>query len=91
MAEMTVSEAREGFSDLLGRVQHGGEDITIVKHGKPVAVVISAEAYAFYEALEDAQLIREIKAERAKPDYDPNDRMSHDALWAELLAEDAAE
>ena len=26
MAEMTVSEAREGFSDLLGRVQHGGED-----------------------------------------------------------------
>ena len=91
MITATVSEARENLSDLLGKVQHGGEDITIVKHGKPVAVMISVEAYAFYEGLEDAELVREIRAEEADPNYDPNDRISHEELWSELLAENAAE
>ena len=90
MPEMTVSEARDKFSDLIGKVQHGQEDITIMKHGKPVAVVISVEAYAFYEALEDAELGREVAAIYADPNYDPNDTISHEELWAELNAEDAA-
>lgn len=90
MPEMTVSEAREKFSDLIGKVQHGQEDITIMKHGKPVAVVISVEAYAFYEALEDAELGREVAAIYADPNYDPSDTVSHEELWAELNAEDAA-
>ena len=90
MPEVTVSELREGMSDLLGRVQHGGEDITVMKHGKPVAVLISAHAYAFYEALEDAELIREIEAERARPGYDANDTISAEDLYAELRARDAA-
>ncbi len=34
MIEVTVSEARERLADLLGKVQHGGEDVTIKKHGK---------------------------------------------------------
>ena len=37
MIEVTVTEARENLADLLGKVQHGGEDVTIKKHGKPVA------------------------------------------------------
>ena len=90
MPEMTVSEARDKFSDLIGKVQHGQEDITIMKHGKPVAVVISVEAYAFYEALEDAELGREVAAIYADPNYDPSDTVSHEELWAELNAEDAA-
>ncbi|KAF0115660.1 MAG: hypothetical protein FD150_947, partial [Rhodobacteraceae bacterium] len=34
MIEVTVSEARENLADLLGKVQHGHEDVTIKKHGK---------------------------------------------------------
>ncbi len=36
---MTVSEARAGLPQLLDRVL-GGEEVTITRHGKPVAVVI---------------------------------------------------
>ena len=87
----TVSEAREHLSDLLGKVQHGGEDVTIVKHGKPVAVLISAAAYAFYEELENAQLIREIEAEHADPSYDPKDVISAEELFAQMRLEDGVE
>ncbi|MBC7739459.1 MAG: type II toxin-antitoxin system Phd/YefM family antitoxin, partial [Candidatus Saccharibacteria bacterium] len=44
MITATVSELPETISDLLGKVQHGGEDVTIVKHGRPVAVLVSVEA-----------------------------------------------
>jgi prevent-host-death family protein len=91
MIEVTVSELRERVSDLLGQVQHGREDVTIMKHGKPVAVVIPVEAYEFYEKLWDEQMLRELAEERASPDYDPNDTMPHEEFWAELLKQDAAE
>ncbi|OZA19715.1 MAG: hypothetical protein B7Y02_00495 [Rhodobacterales bacterium 17-64-5] len=88
MIEVTVSQARERLADLLGKVQHGGEDVTIKKHGKPVAVLISAEAMEYYERLEDAELAREVAAIYADPDYDPNDTVPHEEVWAELLAAD---
>ena len=91
MIEVTVSEARERLADLLGKVQHGGEDVTIKKHGKAVAVMISPEAMAYYERLEDAELAREVAAIYADPDYDPNERFSHEEVWAELLAADRSD
>lgn len=91
MIEVTVSEARENLADLLGKVQHGGEDVTIKKHGKPVAVLISAQAMEYYERLEDEELAREVAAMYADPNYDPNDTISHEDLWAEILAEDRAD
>jgi antitoxin (DNA-binding transcriptional repressor) of toxin-antitoxin stability system len=39
MAVMTVSEARAALPEVLNRVE-GGEEITITRHGRPVAVVI---------------------------------------------------
>jgi antitoxin (DNA-binding transcriptional repressor) of toxin-antitoxin stability system len=39
MAVMTVSEARAALPEVLDRVE-GGEEITITRHGRPVAVVI---------------------------------------------------
>ena len=90
MITKTVSEAREGLSDLLAKVQHGGEDVTILKHGKPVAVMISVEAMAYYDALEDAELGKMVAEIYADPAYDPKDVVSHDAFWAELHAEDQA-
>ena len=90
MTTVTVSEARENLADLLGRVQYGREDVTILKHGKPVAVMISPEAMAHYEALEDAELSKMVQDIYDDPNYDPNDVISHEELWAELQAEDAA-
>ena len=40
---MTVSEARAALPSLLTRVD-GGEEITITRHGKPVAVVVRPDA-----------------------------------------------
>jgi len=90
MITVTVSEAREKMADLLGQVQYGREDVTILKHGKPVAVMISLEAMAHYEALEDAELSKMVQDIYEDPNYDPNDVISHEELWAELQAEDAA-
>ena len=91
MITATVSQARENLSDLLGKVQHGGEDITIVKHGKPVAVMISVEAMAYYEALENAELAKmgaEAYAEYLK---DPSKAKSLEEYLAEDAARDAAQ
>lgn len=56
-----------------------------------MAVVIPVEAYGFYEALWDAQMIREIKEHEASPDHDPNDRISAEDFFAQLRTEDAAQ
>ena len=91
MPEMTVSEAREKFSDLIGRVHHGGEDVTILRHGKPVAVMISAEAYAYYEALEDADLAKAGAAAYAEYLADPSAARTIEEIIAEDAVKAAAE
>ncbi len=80
----TVSQARENLSDLLGKVVHGREDVTIVRHGKPVAVMISVEAMAYYEALENAELARMGAEAYAEYLEDPGKAVSHEELWAEI-------
>ena len=91
MITATVSEAREHLSDLLGKVQHGGEDVTIVKHGKPVAVLISAEAMAYYAALEDAELSKLAAASYAEYLADPSKARTLEQYLAEEAARNAAE
>ena len=91
MITVTVSQAREGLSDLLGKVQHGHDDVMIMRHGKPVAVMIPVHAYEFYENLADEQLLREIAADEARPDYDPNDTIAAEDFFARLRLEDAAQ
>ena len=39
MAVMTISEARAALPEVLNRVAEG-EEITITRHGRPVAVVV---------------------------------------------------
>jgi antitoxin (DNA-binding transcriptional repressor) of toxin-antitoxin stability system len=43
MATMTVSEARAALPELLNRVL-AGEEVTITRHGQPVAVVVRPDA-----------------------------------------------
>jgi prevent-host-death family protein len=91
MITVTVSQAREKLSDLLGKVQHGREDVTIERHGKPVAVMISVEAMAYYEALEDAELAKLGNEAYAEYLADPGKSKTLTQYLAEAAANDAAE
>jgi len=44
MAMMTISEARAALPEVLDRVA-GGEEVTITRHGRPVAVVIRPDIF----------------------------------------------
>lgn len=43
MATMTISEARAALPEVLDRVDKG-EEVTITRHGRPVAVVVRPDA-----------------------------------------------
>lgn len=43
MKKMSVRDARENFASLLTQVEQEGEEITILRHGKPVARVTRLE------------------------------------------------
>ena len=43
---MSVREARAHFADVLGSVYHTGEPVVVERNGKPVAVLISPDAFA---------------------------------------------
>jgi antitoxin (DNA-binding transcriptional repressor) of toxin-antitoxin stability system len=67
MAMMTVSEARAALPEVLDRVA-GGEEVTITRHGRPVAVVIRPDilrARRVGGALDDAERIHELLTEAA--------------------------
>lgn len=91
MIEVTVSEARERLADLLGQVEHGREQVTITRHGRPVAVIVTMEDLAFMESAEDAFWRMQLDEECARPDYDPNERYSAEEVFAELAKGEAAE
>ena len=46
---VNVTEARDNFSELLGRVKFGEDIVTVEKKGKPYAVIISPEQYEAYQ------------------------------------------
>ncbi len=60
---MTVSEARTALPDLLTRVE-GGEEVTITRHGRPVAVLVRPDALRrrSHSAMQEAERIRELVA-----------------------------
>jgi prevent-host-death family protein len=91
MIEVTVSEARDNLADLLGKVEHAHAQVTITRHGKPVAAIVTMEDLAFMESAEDAFWRKQLDEERARPDYDPNERYSFDEVVAELAKGEAAE
>lgn len=67
MAMMTISEARAALPEVLDRVA-GGEEVTITRHGRPVAVVIRPDilwSRRVGGALDDAERIHELLSEAA--------------------------
>jgi antitoxin (DNA-binding transcriptional repressor) of toxin-antitoxin stability system len=64
---MTVSEARAALPEVLDRVA-GGEEVTITRHGRPVAVVVRPDilwSRRARGALNDAERVHELLAEAA--------------------------
>lgn len=59
---MNVSEARAALSQILDRVD-SGEEVTITRHGKPVAVLVRPDRLRVRradEALADAATVRDV-------------------------------
>lgn len=69
---MSAKEARDKFSDVLGRAYYKNEPTIVEKQGKPMAVVISLEQYERYRQQETQELFAAIHAidERMR-DADP--------------------
>ena len=62
MTQLTISEARAALPDLVTRVE-GGAEITITRHGRPVAVLVSPENWhtrRAHDALADADRIQDL-------------------------------
>ena len=91
MIEVTVSGLREQLAELLGRVQFGEEVVHINRHGKPVAVIISAKEFDFLEYCEGLHWAKEVEKMQADPDYDPSDVVSARDLFATMRAEEMAD
>ena len=67
MTSMSASEARAALPELLNRVEDG-EEITITRHGRPVAVLIRPDALRVRHAevvLDEAAQIHNLLAEAA--------------------------
>ncbi len=67
MVMMNVSEARSALPDLLSRVE-GGEEVTITRHGRPVAVLVRPDALRSRRARADqdgAEAIHQLLAAAA--------------------------
>jgi antitoxin (DNA-binding transcriptional repressor) of toxin-antitoxin stability system len=70
MASMSSSEARAALPEILDRVL-AGEEITITRHGQPVAVVVRPDTITTRRAdraLADAERLRELLRRGASVD-----------------------
>lgn len=53
MPKLSVSQAREGLSETVSRVQYRGERVVLERHGKAVAALVPIEDYRLLEEIED--------------------------------------
>jgi prevent-host-death family protein len=78
MAQVSITEARNALTHLIHAAERG-EAIHITRHGKPVAVLLSTEAYEQLKAQEQkTDFWQAIQAWRAQASFD----------WPELTPEE---
>ncbi len=91
MSTLKASDFREGFSDTLDRVEHHGERVTIERHGKPAAVLVSVADAEILREIEDRLDIETAAAVRARGEGTlPWDQVSRELAHEDLTAEDLA-
>jgi prevent-host-death family protein len=88
MVMITASEARAALPDLLSRVE-GGEEVTITRHGRPVAVLVRPDALRSRRAqasLDGAEKIHQLLAgaQAAPPEGTGLTEARADELIAEI-------
>lgn len=87
---LSVSEARDQLADVIGRVQFGGERVTLQRRGKPVAVIVSVKDVEVLDRLEDHFDLMEAREALAELERDGGRTYSLDEVLAEIEAEEEA-
>jgi prevent-host-death family protein len=85
---ITASDARAALPDLLSRVE-GGEEVTITRHGRPVAVLVRPDALRSRRArvaLDGAERVHQLLA-ASTPATLPEGAGLTEARAEELIAE----
>lgn len=81
---VSLSDARNGLSDLVNRARYGGERVHLSSRGKPVAVLLSVEDFEALEALEDATDAQAFREGMDEWEADGRKTISADDMRAEL-------
>jgi prevent-host-death family protein len=98
METVPLQEAREKLGVLVAQAHHAHRPVTITRHGKPEAVLVSAEDYATLrdklrrlQDEEDRRVIREGIARRERGEPDPEGTVVITATSREELEAKLAE
>lgn len=83
MKTIAALEAKNRFGELLDTAQR--EPVTIEKHGRPVAVVVSAEEYDLIQEIKLAHLKAEIQ--KGLDSIDRGEVYDAEEVFNEILAE----
>lgn len=81
--ELSVTQAREKFSDLVEQVQFQGDTYVISRHGKPAAAVVPIEVYENWKRQRRA-FFDQIRQMQQRVDLDPQgaERLANEAVTA---------
>jgi len=82
MAELSVAEAREQFSEAINRAAYGKERIFITRRGKRVVAIVPIEDVEALEIIED-RIDRE-EAEKALAEMETEGTIPWEKLKADL-------
>ncbi|WP_261556459.1 type II toxin-antitoxin system Phd/YefM family antitoxin [Frankia tisae] len=88
--QVPVTQARGELSDLVSRVAFSGERISLTRHGKAVAALVSAEDLARLEALdagEEREERPDDRIELGRPRIDPIQPVPAPARRFDIAAE----
>lgn len=66
MTALTVSEAREGFSEMVNRAAYAKERVMVERHGKAVAAMVPVEDVELLQAFEDRMDLADVRAALAE-------------------------
>lgn len=69
VVRMGAREARQKFSELLGRVHYGGETVILERSGKPMAALVPLRVYQQWLEERDAHFERLEQMKQRRPDF----------------------
>jgi len=63
---ITVSEARQGFAEVINRVAYGKERVTVVRRGRDLVAIVPMSDVLLLEAIEDELDLTAVQAALAE-------------------------